>query len=243
MRVLRAVLNYAMGEYRDENGKPILIENPVHALSHDRSWNREDRRKGHVEVYQLADWWRATAVLDEVFRDYLQFVLLTGLRRREASRLRWTDIDLAGGKLTVLDTKNSIEHTLPLSDYLYEMLARRQRQTNSEWVFPSSTSRSGHLEEPKTATARIAQISGVRVTVHDLRRTFITIAESLEIPPYTLKRLLNHKSGNADVTSGYIVIDTERLRNPCRESPIFILKAAEMRDTAEVVPLKNKHAG
>ena len=46
-----------------------------------------------------------------------------------------------------------------------------------------------------------------------LRRTFITIAESLDIPYYALKRLLNHSQAN-DVTAGYIINDVERLREP-----------------------------
>jgi hypothetical protein len=33
----------------------------------------------------------------------------------------------------------------------------------------------------------------VAFSLHDLRRTFITIAESLGFPAYTLKRLLNHR--------------------------------------------------
>lgn len=48
--------------------------------------------------------------------------------------------------------------------------------------------------------------------IHDLRRTFITIAESLDISAYALKRLLNHKMNN-DVTAGHIIIDAERLRD------------------------------
>ena len=53
--------------------------------------------------------------------------------------------------------------------------------------------------------------SGVSFSAHDLRRTFITIAESLDISVYALKRLLNHKMTN-DVTAGYIITDVERLR-------------------------------
>ena len=40
-----------------------------------------------------------------------------------------------------------------------------------------------------------------------------TIAESLDIPHYALKRLLNHRL-SGDVTAGYIVSDVERLRMP-----------------------------
>jgi hypothetical protein len=68
------------------------------------------------------------------------------------------------------------------------------------------------VTETKTFPRRVAKASGVAFTLHDLRRTFITIAESLGTPPYALKRLLNHRVGD-DVTGGYIVIDVERLRN------------------------------
>lgn len=83
----------------------------------------------------------------------------------------------------------------------------------------------------------VAEASGVRFTPHDLRRTFITIAEGLDIPAYALKRLLNHKSG-ADVTGGYLVIDTERLRDPMERITGFILKAAGVMQSADVVALR-----
>jgi len=41
--------------------------------------------------------------------------------------------------------------------------------------------------------------TGIKFCCHDLRRTFITITENLDIPHYTLKALLNHSKGN-DVT-------------------------------------------
>lgn len=49
--------------------------------------------------------------------------------------------------------------------------------------------------------------------VHDLRRTFVTIAESCDIPVYALKGLVNHSLGS-DVTAGYIVPGPDRLREP-----------------------------
>ena len=58
-----------------------------------------------------------------------------------------------------------------------------------------------------------AHYSGIKFTLHDLRRTFITIAESLDISAYALKRLLNHRDPN-DVTANYIITDVERLRRP-----------------------------
>jgi integrase len=45
-----------------------------------------------------------------------------------------------------------------------------------------------------------------RFSEHDLRQTFETVAESLNISYYTLKRLLNHKTSN-DPTAGYILMN------------------------------------
>ena len=50
-------------------------------------------------------------------------------------------------------------------------------------------------------------------TLHDLRRTFTTVAEHLDVSYYALKRLLNHRM-SGDVTAGYVVKDVERLRGP-----------------------------
>ncbi|MBU2062486.1 MAG: integrase, partial [Bacteroidetes bacterium] len=51
------------------------------------------------------------------------------------------------------------------------------------------------------------------ITMHDLRRTFITTAESLDISMFAIKQLVNHKSGS-DVTGGYVIKNFERLREP-----------------------------
>jgi len=57
--------------------------------------------------------------------------------------------------------------------------------------------------------------TGIAVSPHDLRRTFATVAESVDISPFALKALINHALG-ADVTSGYIQITPERLREPAQ---------------------------
>jgi hypothetical protein len=58
----------------------------------------------------------------------------------------------------------------------------------------------------------VAKNCGCKFTLHDLRRTFLTTAEILEVPHYALKKLANHIS-RQDVTSGYIVVNFERLRS------------------------------
>lgn len=101
----------------------------------------------------------------------------------------------------MVKTKNNESHTLPLSDFLYDLLVARHEKKINDYVFPG-TGAAGHIIEPRKQMANVTKASGVHFTVHDLRRTFITIAESLDISAYALKRLMNHKMSN-DVTAGY----------------------------------------
>lgn len=69
----------------------------------------------------------------------------------------------------------------------------------------------------------LERISDMSFTVHDLRRTFATTAESLDLPADAVKRLLNHKMTN-DVTAGYIMRDVERLRKPMQQISDFLVR-------------------
>ena len=223
MRVLRAVFNHAISRYEDSYGHQVVLSNPVDRLSQTRAWHKVDRRQTLIKPDELPDWFAATMQLNnETTRHYLYLVLFTGLRRSEASRLQWDDVDFNDKTITINETKNHQVHILPLSDFLYELLKKRLAVKESPYVFPSDSER-GYLTEPKTAVKRVSELSGVTFTLHDLRRTFITIAESLDIPGYALKRLLNQKDPN-DVTADYIVPNVDRLREPMQQVTDFIIK-------------------
>jgi len=222
MRVLRAVFNNAMHEYEDSQGNPVITSNPVNRLSQKRAWFPDKRKTTLIKAHELKPWYDATMQLNqEVTRDYLHFLLFTGLRRSEASGLTWDTVDFKDKTFTIPDTKNKEPHTLPMSDVLEEILQRRFSSTNSQWVFPSPVQQDKQLTEPRTAIDRVTELSGVPFTCHDLRRTFITIAESIDIPAYALKRLMNHKDPN-DVTAGYIIKSVDRLRKPMQDISNFI---------------------
>ncbi|MEZ5814421.1 MAG: tyrosine-type recombinase/integrase [Alphaproteobacteria bacterium] len=201
----------------------ILERNPVRIIAETKSGYPIKRRRTYIKPHQLPAWWEA--VEDEetdTSRDYLLLVLFTGLRRSEACRLKWSDIDLIGKTLSLEDSKNGEPLTLPLSRFLLNLLENRhKRYGNYEYVFPGDGEH-GHYIEPKKSVYRVGKRSGIHFTIHDLRRTFITIAESLDISAYALKRLINHKITN-DITGGYIIVDVERLREPVEKIAQTIL--------------------
>lgn len=219
MRHLRSVYNF-IAATRDE-----FPPNPALTLTQARAWYRERPRQTIIAAHELPAWWQAVMAEPEYSRDLLRMALLAGMRRGELMRLRWENVDLTARTLHLADTKNHDPLDLPLSDFLVRLLSeRRARAGNSPWVFPGP-GMDGHMKETKRFLARVEAGSGVKFTLHDLRRTFITIAESLDVPYYALKRLLNHRSGG-DVTGGYIVVNAERLRGPVEQVAIRILELA-----------------
>lgn len=242
MRLLRSIFNFAAAEYEDERGRSIIYENPVKRLSHTRSWYRIERRQNVIKSHELRVWYQGLERLiqcktfdnPEMMKDYFLLILFTGLRRHEAASLKWNDVDLVGKTFTLHDTKNRLSHTLPLTDFLLDLFLRRKEGAINDYVFPAK-SRFNHLVEPRKAMLKIIELSGIKHTIHDLRRTFITIAESLDIPVYALKQLLNHKMNN-DVTAGYIVTDVERLRKPMQQITDYILKCIGLV-SSPVIPI------
>jgi len=236
MRVLRSLINYAGSVYEDSEGKPIVVENPVKRLSQAKLWNHNRRRQSIIDRSQLSRWWRAVSGLNDTLRDFFILCLLTGLRRNEAAGLKWSDIDLDAKTLRIEGdrTKNHEDHFLPLSDYLERLLKQRRSEYifKSPYVFPGRQDQ-GHLTEVKRGVNQVHKASAVKFMTHDLRRTFLTIGESLDIPYYALKRLANHKDGN-DVTSGYIKSDVERLRQPMQQITDAILHYAKVSKSGRV---------
>jgi integrase len=139
------------------------------------------------------------------------FALLTGLRRGEIFRLKWADVDLRSKFFTVYDTKNGLPLELPVTGRICELLEVMRQGITSEYVF-AADNEYGQVREPKKVVAKVKAESKTHCDFHDLRRTFATTAEHLDVGNYKLKRLMNHSTGRDDVTAGYTVLTAETLR-------------------------------
>jgi len=214
-RVLSAMLGYGMVAHK------LFDKNPVRIIAETKSAYPEKRRDGHLKPHQLKPWYEAVNSLpNRTYRDYLLLVLFTGLRRTEALSLRWSQIDFNDKSLKIIQTKNGDPLTIPMSEFVYELLARRRELVpGSLYVFPTSSGK-GYLADPKKAIAAVSAASGVPFQLHDLRRTFASIASSLDISVYSIKAMLNHR--NTDITGSYVIRDVERLRQPMQAVASYI---------------------
>ena len=239
MRVFRAIYNYSVEHYLDENDKPILdAHNPVKTLNAKNAWNKVRRRKSYINEDQMPDWIKAVfeyqdrGQKNETNRDFLLTLVLTGFRREECESLPWSSIDLRYGRITSIDPKNGEPHTLPMGDFLFALMKKRRALITSEWVFPSAKSKAGHITNISKVRNKINDSCGIHFTFHDLRRTFGSIAENLDYGRYTIKRLLNHKEDDdRDVTSGYIQVSEKKLREAMNAIEDIVL--CEYKTTTE----------
>ena len=240
MRVMRALFNFAKYEYRGNENEIIYKDNPVKILSHLRNWNHVPRKQTRISKSQLNDFFTTVEtfrleaeVLSDLFTssvcDFVKMAIFTGLRKSELLNLTWDAINLADRSYFISKTKNGTPLELPIGDKLLTIFEHRLAQkTDSNYVF-NSHGQYGRVIEPKKIIAKIGDNAGINFTLHDLRRTFTTTAEGLNVGTYTIKRLLNHKTKRDDVTAGYTVLTPEELREPAQAIEDEILIQAGLK--------------
>lgn len=151
--------------------------------------------------------------LNEIFRDFFYICLLTGARRANVLAMNWNDINLERGTWCIQETKNGDSQTIPLSSEAVKILEQRQKHTVNSWVFPSTTSSSGHIQEPKKAWKRILERANIKdLRIHDLRRTLGSWQAATGANSFVIGKSLGHKTQSATAIYARLNLD------PVRES-------------------------
>jgi integrase len=201
MRVLNGALNYGKAIY------PPLLEwtNPVSALTVTRCRKTLKPRTRYIPVEKLPIWLAAVeAETDPNVVLLFKLLLMTGMRSKEARSLKWSQVDLERGTITIESeqAKNHLGVKIPINNWLKNELIAKRGSTMT-YVFENHDVRDGYIQNLKRPLQRIMGRSGVKFTPHDLRRSFATYLDTAGAPFGVIKQLLNHKS-TSDVTERYI---------------------------------------
>ncbi len=214
-KFLNSLMVFAMG-------LEIISQNPCSLVTNAGMRFSIRARTSHIEVNNdIGKFCKALTDLrfyrdsEKVARDIIVLILTTGLRSVEARTLRWSDIDFERKVIKIADTKNGRPHTVPMVPLTYSMLRyREENKEGSRYVFRMrGETKTGHIIDfQKTLSAICKKAEVSNVTPHDLRRTFATVLNSLNVGYADVKQLLNHKA--QDITAGiYIQPDIEKLRS------------------------------
>jgi len=147
-----------------------------------------------------------------ILKSYFYMSLLTGARRSNILSMRWDQItfgDPTEWKIPL--TKNGESHTVILVPQAVEILNELKGLFDSPWVFFSQASKSGHIEEPKSAWKRIltrADITDLRI--HDLRRTLASWQVKTGASSFVIGKTLGHKDKHATAIYARVSKDVAR---------------------------------
>jgi integrase len=207
---LSAMFNWAVREGFDIAANPVFGTN--------RPTEPEPRQRVLSDA-ELAEIW--SACRDDDYGRIIKLLTLTGQRRDEVGGMRWFEIDddKKLWKIPGSRTKNHREHTVPLSDSGFALVAASPRRMDRDYVFGDGPRRTGDdqrgfsgwsnakaaldqriLEARQTANPKAKPLPW---RLHDLRRTAATtMADRLGVLPHVIEALLNHVSGHKAGVAG-----------------------------------------
>lgn len=211
--ILRAIFGFAIRQYTNDDRSPIFTDNPVKILH--RKWAKLKPRTDRIPDDKLGAVWkhlqearnRAHNGHTRASIDLVTFLLLTGARMSEATKLTWDRVNLDHETWHLPDLKNGNKVWLPLSTQAVELLRGRQElKINSPYVFASWN---GHIKDPRDRMKHISVVAGLsendaprdgdenksawHLSPHDLRRTFTHVGAWLcRIDIQKIELLTNH---------------------------------------------------
>ncbi len=188
--------------------------------------------KGRTRFLTAEEEEKLMKALGPVYAAWARLAILTGLRQEEQFTLRWTDVNLKQGLITLPATKAGDVQYVPLSEdaraILHDMdakaavaeaeaIANEKKRKRSEWVLPSKNPAT-HLD-PRHFYRRVylpaVKAAGLEdVTWHTLRHTFASRLAMSNHTEGTIATLLRHSS-------------TALVRRYAHLSPSHLTKAIE----------------
>ena len=144
------------------------------------------------------------------FGSIVALLILHGQRRQETASYEWERVTPNTITLPGEITKNGLEHTFPygsLTKHVFDSIPPQVKQ--SPYVFPArtesvrgtrSTVFNGWSKAKKAFDATLDDVAPYKL--HDLRRTFTTMLQSLKVPLEVREKLINHISGTQAGVAG-----------------------------------------
>lgn len=159
----------------------------------------------------------SSVVLSHAIANTLKLIILTGVRRSEAVKMRWDQIN--SDRWTIPETKNGKSHVVTLHPLALSILKKQRIISEGAFVF-ESTSNQGF---PITGDAVTRALERLRkkylaelepFSPHDLRRSVATgCAEYLDAPERLIERLLNHIPKDRLIRTYQVGQQAEKLRS------------------------------
>jgi integrase len=166
------------------------IENPAKGIKK----FPEKQRKRFLSPDEMDRFFKAVERAESrTFGDFFLMLLFTGHRSGKVKSMAWADINLPQRLWRIETNKNGEEISVHLTEAAVGILESRDQTT--EWVFPSATSKTGHITEPKKAWKELCEDAELHdFRIHDLRHTMASWQAINGVSLPIIGASLGHKS-------------------------------------------------
>jgi integrase len=202
---LRHVFRWAMGRGLIEKSPFVSVTLPT-------------VRAGKTRLLSIAEEAQLCQTVGQPYDSWIQLAILTGMRKSEQFALRWADIDLERGLITLHTTKSGCVQYVHLVEKARAILRNLIAGNTSVWVFPSENPDT-HLDH-HNFYARVYQPALVTATLpgvtwHTLRHTFASRLAMNGQAPSTIAALLRHSE--TDLVARYAHLPPTHLHGALEE--------------------------
>jgi integrase len=251
LRVLRAALQDAVDEELLSRNVARLVQLRGADVRKVRAFTRPEA----VRFLKVAEEHRLYALW--------AVALSMGLRRGEALGLRWQEVDLETGRITINQALHRVDGELKLEEVKTEgsagvlplprslvtiLAAHRRRQLKERWTAGSSwrqtglvfTTAVGGPIEPRNVNRMFRNLCKKadvpQLRVHDLRHSCATLLFTMGVAPATVQKILRHSS--ISVTTGTYVEVIEAVQRDALDamSSLFPTDDATVETTQRLFP-------
>ncbi len=164
IQIYRRIINFGK--------KTSLLSPTFQNLASDVVQHVERPRDRWVNPEEMPRLLKAINNVENVYvRAAFWLYLLTGVRKMELLKLRHCDFDRYQRTLRLVDTKNSRDRYVQLSDTAFDILTKLPPKPNNPYIFPG-LKQGQHLKYIYNSWQKVRAEAGMDdLTIHDLRRT------------------------------------------------------------------------
>ena len=181
--------------------------------------------------------------------EFYYLELTTGMRLGEICALEWTDLDVENktisvnksarklnGKIVITTpkTKSSIRKIQINDDLVDLLLAMREKQIVSKYIFPSPET--GDIRDMPAVTRKLHRIqdrAGLpRIRFHDLRHTFATLTLEAGVDVKTVSHMLGHTDAGFTMNT-YMHVTDDMQKNAANKMKLLIENSSKNNNVIE----------
>jgi integrase len=148
---------------------------------------------GRTRWFTLDEAQRLIANLEPHLIPIVITLLNTGMRKGEALRLEWKDVDLTNRMLTVRTSKNNESRTLPINQVLFDLFTDLKRKAISGYVFCHENG-SPYREIYYGVKSAEKRAGILDADIHTCRHTFASWLAMKGVDIRVIQVLMGHKT-------------------------------------------------